>query len=59
MLWDLTWAMSIKYGLIIINIGTQVYVIKSIRIVLDGIKLQPYSPTFVDAKCSVPTRWGR
>ncbi|TWI02397.1 putative secreted protein (Por secretion system target) [Flavobacterium tiangeerense] len=53
MLWDLTWAYITKYGYddnkYTGNGGNN----KLMRIVLDGIKLQPCSPTFVDARNAI------
>jgi hypothetical protein len=53
MLWDLTWAYINKYGYddnkYTGNGGNN----KLMRIVLDGIKLQPCSPTFVDARNAI------
>jgi hypothetical protein len=53
MLWDLTWAYINKYGYddnkYTGNGGNN----KLMQIVLDGIKLQPCSPTFVDARNAI------
>ena len=52
-LWDLTWAYINKYGYDdnkYTGIGGNN---KLMRIVLDGIKLQPCSPTFVDARDAI------
>lgn len=53
MLWDLTWAYINKYGYddnkYIGNGGNN----RLMRIVLDGIKLQPCSPSFVDARNAI------
>ncbi|RKS95130.1 putative secreted protein (Por secretion system target) [Flavobacterium limicola] len=53
MLWDLTWAYINKYGYddnkYTGNGGNN----RLMRIVLDGIKLQPCSPTFVDARNAI------
>jgi hypothetical protein len=51
MLWDLTWAYVNKYGLDN-NTGTAGNN-KIMRIVLDGIKLLPCSPTFIDARDAI------
>jgi hypothetical protein len=48
MLWDLTWAYVNKYGFNNKYTGTGNN--KIMRMVLDGIKLQPCSPTFVDSR---------
>ncbi len=53
MLWDLTWAYINKYGYDdnkYIGVGGNN---KIMRLVLDGIKLQPCSPTFVDARDAI------
>ncbi len=53
MLWDLTWAYINKYGYDNNKYSGQGGNNKLMRIVLDGIKLQPCSPTFVDARNSI------
>jgi hypothetical protein len=52
MLWDLTWAYVNKYGLDNKYTGTAGNN-KIMRIVLDGIKLLPCSPTFIDARDAI------
>lgn len=53
MLWDLTWAFINKYGYDNNKYTGQGGNNKLMRIVLDGIKLQPCSPTFVDARNAI------
>ena len=53
MLWDLTWAYINKYGYDNNKYSGQGGNNKLMRIVLDGIKLQPCSPTFVDARNAI------
>ena len=53
MLWDLTWAYINKYGYDNNKYSGTGGNNKLMRIVLDGIKLQPCSPTFVDARNAI------
>lgn len=53
MLWDLTWAYINKYGYDNNKYTGTGGNNKLMRIVLDGIKLQPCSPTFVDARDAI------
>ena len=53
MLWDLTWAYINKYGYDNNKYSGSGGNNKLMRIVLDGIKLQPCSPTFVDARNAI------
>jgi hypothetical protein len=53
MLWDLTWAYINKYGYDNNKYSGAGGNNKLMRIVLDGIKLQPCSPTFVDARNAI------
>ncbi|CAH0337084.1 hypothetical protein FVB9288_02826 [Flavobacterium sp. CECT 9288] len=53
MLWDLTWAYIAKYGYDDNKYSGTGGNNKLMRIVLDGIKLQPCSPTFVDARDAI------
>jgi hypothetical protein len=53
MLWDLTWAYVGKYGFDNNKYTGTGGNNKIMRIVLDGIKLQPCSPTFVDARNAI------
>lgn len=53
MLWDLTWAYVGKYGFDNNKYTGRGGNNKIMRIVLDGIKLQPCSPTFVDARNAI------
>jgi hypothetical protein len=53
MLWDLTWAYVNKYGFDNNKYTGTGGNNKIMRIVLDGIKLQPCSPTFVDARNAI------
>jgi hypothetical protein len=53
MLWDLTWAYIGKYGYDNNKYTGTGGNNKLMRIVLDGIKLQPCSPTFVDARDAI------
>ena len=53
MLWDLTWAYINKYGYDNNKYTGTGGNNKLMRIVLDGIKLQPCSPTFVEARDAI------
>jgi hypothetical protein len=53
MLWDLTWAYVSKYGFDNNKYTGSGGNNRIMRIVLDGIKLQPCSPTFVDARNAI------
>jgi hypothetical protein len=53
MLWDLTWAYINKYGYDNNKYSGTGGNNKLMRIILDGIKLQPCSPTFVDARNAI------
>lgn len=53
MLWDLTWAYINKYGYDNNKYSGVGGNNKLMRIVLDGLKLQPCSPTFVDARNAI------
>jgi hypothetical protein len=53
MLWDLTWAYINKYGFDNNKYSGQGGNNKLMQIVLDGIKLQPCSPSFVDARDAI------
>ncbi|MFT7335150.1 MAG: hypothetical protein ACI9M1_001050 [Porticoccaceae bacterium] len=53
MLWDLTWAYVNKYGLDNNKYTGTAGNNKIMRIVLDGIKLLPCSPTFIDARDAI------
>lgn len=53
MLWDLTWAMVDKYGYDTDLYNGQGGNNKAMQLVIDGLKLQPCSPGFVDARDAI------